>query len=380
MAGNMVWWPGPLEWLGVILYRLAYVAIVPVHFVVGRFSPAVDFHWPIGNWVVSAYLTPALAWAGWRGYRRLRPPPGWLARLRNERRARAGGAAALSRRELIASAATGAIVVAGASTALYATLIAPRRVVVREYRIAIRGLAPALSGLRLVHISDTHYGPFVSLGFLAAVMERANRLEPDLVVLTGDYVHRTARAIAPGIGVFARLRARLGIVAVLGNHDHWEGASACRRALQRAGIPTIDNSRRFIVGDELVTELPATPGLCVAGLGDLWEDAAGFSSALAGVPAAMPRILLSHNPDAAERVPADLRVDLMLSGHTHGGQLRFPAVGAPLVPSAYGDRYEGGLCKGPRCDVLVSRGVGLSIIPVRFGVAPEIGLITLERE
>jgi predicted MPP superfamily phosphohydrolase len=96
----------------------------------------------------------------------------------------------------------------------------------------------------------------------------------------------------------------------------------------------------------------------------------------------MPRLLLSHNPDAAEDprfLRARHRVDLMLSGHTHGGQVRLPVVGAPVIPSKYGQKYAAGLVQGPRCPVYVSRGLGLSGLPVRFGVPPEIVLFELQR-
>jgi predicted MPP superfamily phosphohydrolase len=110
------------------------------------------------------------------------------------------------------------------------------------------------------------------------------------------------------------------------------------------------------------------------------EDATRFEAALAYVPEAMPRLMLSHNPDAAE--DRDLlairpRIDLMISGHTHGGQVRFPVVGSMIVPSRYGQKYAMGLVKGPVCDVFVSRGIGTTILPIRFNVPPEIAVIEL---
>jgi hypothetical protein len=101
---------------------------------------------------------------------------------------------------------------------------------------------------------------------------------------------------------------------------------------------------------------------------------------LEGVSESMPRIVLAHNPDTAETVPPGVRVDLMCSGHTHGGQVSLPLVGTPIVPSEYGSRYAGGLCLGPSCPVVVSRGVGMAILPVRFRVPPEIGVIELVRK
>jgi predicted MPP superfamily phosphohydrolase len=169
----------------------------------------------------------------------------------------------------------------------------------------------------------------------------------------------------------------LGVVAVLGNHDHWEGVDACRAAFDSIKIALIDNGRLFLSRRGLSSE-PSRDALCIAGVGDLWDDRVDLPAALKDAPADMPRILLSHNPDVAELGElAFNRVDLMLSGHTHGGQVALPVVGALRVPSRFGQRYAGGLCPGPACPVIVSRGVGMTILPVRFGVPPEIGLITL---
>lgn len=391
MAGNRLWLPAWLQPVGVLLYRVAYLAVLPVHVVVGAVSPPVEFHWPTLNWVASSYLTPPLLWALLHGYLRIRPRTRisallW-ARLRRRSRpapspssaAANGSREAPSRRQVLAGAAWGAAWTAGAGAGVYAVAIEPSLLRVRRYDVAIRGLPRALEGLRLVHISDTHYGPFVSRPFLESAIDRANELGPDLALLTGDYIHRSPERIEPGIGIFAGLRPRIGTLAVLGNHDHWEGARACREAFRKIGIPLVDNARRFVTPEGLTADAPraGVPALCIAGIGDYWEGEVSFADALGGVPASTPRILLSHNPDAAERVPGDMRVDLMMCGHTHGGQIRLPLLGTPLVPSAYGAKYAGGMCRGPHCDVLVSRGVGLTILPLRFRVPPEIGLVTL---
>ena len=147
---------------------------------------------------------------------------------------------------------------------------------------------------------------------------------------------------------------------------------------RRAGIRLLDRDHVFL-GPEGLREEPGEDALCLAGFGDLWEDEHDPADALVGVPGATPRLVLSHNPDYAERIPADLRVDLLLAGHTHGGQVRVPGRGTPVVPSAFGQKYAGGLCQGPRCPVQVSRGVGMAYLPVRIGVPPEIVELTLVR-
>ena len=197
---------------------------------------------------------------------------------------------------------------------------------------------------------------------------------------TGDYVHRTPRSIETGVSLLAGFRARLGAVAVLGNHEHWEGEQACLDVFRRIGLPVLRNERLFVTPGGLAPTPVPNESICVAGLRDLWEDTASFGEALAGVEASIPRIVLAHNPDTAELAEAaGHRVDLMCSGHTHGGQVSLPVVGAPRVPSEFGEKYAGGLCRGPGFPVLVSRGVGMAVLPVRFRVPPEISLIELTR-
>ncbi|MCW5557549.1 MAG: metallophosphoesterase [Verrucomicrobiae bacterium] len=283
----------------------------------------------------------------------------------------------MNRRRFLGS--VGGLGAVGGGLASYAALLEPQRVQVRRFTAPLRDLPTSLEGFRIVQVSDTHYGPFISFEYLRSVIRRANALAPDLIVLTGDYVHRTPLAIEPGVQVLQGLRARLGVVGVLGNHDHWEGAASVRDAFARVGIPLLDNQRQFLARDSLRSDAASGGVIGLCGVGDLWEDKVRFDQALDGIPEAVPRIVLAHNPDTAERIPSGLRVDLMLSGHTHGGQVSVPGHGPLLVPSAYGRKYAGGWCAGPQCPVIVSRGVGMAILPVRFGVPPEISEITLVR-
>jgi uncharacterized protein len=345
------------------LYRFVYLALLPATGTassVRHTNPSLE----VAILGAASLLAPVLVW--------------WVLRsVRMPSRPSKGSEGAIPRRRFMESAAW-TVLVTGGATASYATAWEPDTLRVREYAPVIRDLPRELDGLRIVHVSDTHYGPYVTLPFLRKVLTHVNALRPDLVVLTGDYVHRTPHAIEPGIAVFEGLRSRFGAVAVLGNHDHWEGADACRAVFKKIGIPLIDNDRRFLTGDGLGTDI-AENALCIAGVGDFWEDDVLLDKAIAGVPEDMPRLVLSHNPDVGESVSANQRVDLMLSGHTHGGQVWVPGRGTPVVPSKYGQKYAGGMCQGRSCPVLVSRGVGLAILPVRFGVPPEIGLVTLAR-
>jgi predicted MPP superfamily phosphohydrolase len=273
---------------------------------------------------------------------------------------------------------------AGAAAGLgYSLLVEPRWLGVTRRQVSIRGLPRELDGLRLVQLTDIHHGPWLSVGYVRAAVRRANELGADLFCLTGDYVHHSAAYIRPVAAELAALRPRIATVAVLGNHDWWEDAALSRQELAAAGAVLLDNDRRVLTpGRRLVRQAGA--GLAVCGVGDLWEDwQLDYAAALDGLPGGMPRLLLSHNPDVAEA--AELRrpgrrVDLMLAGHTHGGQVNLPGLGAPLTNSRFGQRYAQGLVRGPVCPVYVCRGIGVSGIPLRLGAPPEIAVLELRAE
>jgi uncharacterized protein len=278
------------------------------------------------------------------------------------------------------SAALGVTLAAGGLLG-YAIAVEPQRVQFTRVRFPVRGLPEELDGITIAQLSDVHLGPFLSEGFVRDVVDSTNRLQPDMVVLTGDYIHQTIAYMRPCVAELARLKSRVGTVAVLGNHDWWGGVDDARAAFRERDIPLLDNTRIFVTRDRRLTQSADDAALCIAGVGDLWEDQIDLEAALA-VPASVPRILLSHNPDVAEEYAdalARLPVSLMLSGHTHGGQVRLPVAGAPIVPSRYGQKYAAGLVQGPACPVYVSRGVGTVMIPVRFGVPPEVPFIQLTR-
>ena len=277
----------------------------------------------------------------------------------------------MTRRRFLRRAAFvgGGVAAAGGLAALDAFALEPRWIAVERSDVAIPGLAPGLDGLRLVLISDTHCGPWTRPAYVGKAVRLANAQRPDAVLLLGDYCHRHRRYIEPGIEPLADLEAPHGVFAVLGNHDHWEDAPRTRAALAAGGIVELTNaSRRIEKGGGT---------LAIGGVDDLWTGPQEPGRAFAGVPDGVPRILMSHNPDYAEELPEGLRVDLMVSGHTHGGQVWLPIVGAPIVPSRYRQKYRGGLVDGPRCPVYVSRGLGTITPPVRFLCRPELSVLTL---
>jgi predicted MPP superfamily phosphohydrolase len=357
-----------------MLYRLSFFVVMPVRGIVILFIKRVHHHWPLAHVLLITFGAPFFYYGLYHACKAL-----WRRRQARRGPAPVANAAVLSRRAFLGRSAGRTAGFTAAGFWSYGVYIVPGQLQLREYELPIVDLPPELDGLRVVHVSDTHYGPFVTMAYLRKVIARVNELKPDLITLTGDYVHWTPEAIEPGIGVLAELKARLGVVAVLGNHEHWEGADRCREVFKKANIPLVDNGRAYLTPAGLVAAQPIEPCLCVAGLGDLWEDKISHEDALGGVPGNMPRIVLSHNPDSAEAVPPEYRIDLMLCGHTHGGQISLPIIGAPAAPIRYKEKYLGGLCEGPHFPVVVSRGAGLAGVPIRLGVPPEIGLITLSR-
>ena len=274
----------------------------------------------------------------------------------------------------------------------YSLVMEPGEIRITNRKIGIRDLPTELNGLRLAQVSDVHHGPWLSIEHVREVVRRTNELEADMVLLTGDYVYASPVYIEPVVAELAKIKSRIGMVGILGNHDWWDRGVPMKKAFADNGINLIDNSRVFISsdrklkGEKVLADSQAdggyARGLWIAGVGDLWEDLPDYHAALHGIPEQMPRLLLAHNPDAAEDpkfLAGKYRVDLMISGHTHGGQVRLPGIGAVIVPSKFGQKYAQGLVQSPTCPVFVSKGIGLSGLPVRFGVPPEIVVLELER-
>jgi predicted MPP superfamily phosphohydrolase len=282
--------------------------------------------------------------------------------------------------------------VAGVSTAAYGFGEPELRLGVTRYTIQPPQW-PADFQLRIAVIADLHAcDPWMSLDRIQSIVERTNALDADIIVMLGDYVagHRHVSRFIPAgewAPVLAGLKAPLGVHAILGNHDWWEdktvqregrGPTRARQALEAAGIPVYEN--------DAVRLNKAGKPFWLAGLGDqlAWYPARRFrpvkrlgvddlTATLAKVTDDAPIILLAHEPDVAMRVPS--RVALQLSGHTHGGQVRLFGW-SPVVPSRYGERFVYGHTR-TNCDVIVSGGLGCSIMPFRLGVPPEIVLVTL---
>jgi predicted MPP superfamily phosphohydrolase len=236
--------------------------------------------------------------------------------------------------------------------------------------VAVPRLPEPFAGKTLALLTDLHHGPFNSLDFIRAVVARTNALRPDLIALGGDFVQQDPRPyVGPCFEVLRELSAPLGVYAVPGNHDHLRGAvGETHAAMRDHGVRDLTNTGCWIEQDGR--------RLRMAGVDDLWHGEPDLEAALAGTTAEDACLLLCHNPDFVETI-RDTRVGLVLSGHTHGGQIRLPGLGAPWVPSWYGQKYLAGLVRTDWTQVFVSRGVGTVGVPFRLGSPPEINLLTL---
>ncbi len=250
-----------------------------------------------------------------------------------------------------------------------------------RFPLPLPDLPPSLDGLRVVLVSDLHRGPAIGQAYLLSVVEQVNALKPDLILMPGDFISQSSVYYGDIAAALSRLRPTIASLATLGNHDHWEGETEALACLEKAGVVALHNRSVVLTPDRRLSETAET-GLGLAGVDDLGAGRPDLAAALRGSGPDLPTLLMSHNPDMAEH-PAALassqRVDLQLSGHTHGGQVVLPGVGPVVSGSRFGLKYLAGWAQGPRWPVFVTRGVGASLLPLRVGAAPEIVLFELRR-
>ena len=242
-----------------------------------------------------------------------------------------------------------------------------------NYELALPAWPERCDGLKIAALADLHVGsPFNHLDNLQRVIDVTMDAKPDLILLLGDYVIQGVVGgnyvgpdrIAEGL---RGLSAPLGVFAVLGNHDHWDGAGRFEKAFRKAGIRLLE--------DEMVSLAWKSCEFSLIGLSDFLEGRRSYSQVLEKLPKEKPAIGFTHNPDVFPLLPASL--SLVLAGHTHGGQVSLPIFGPLVVPSRYGNRYTAGhIVEGNR-HLFVSSGIGTSILPVRFMVPPEVSMVVL---
>jgi uncharacterized protein len=252
------------------------------------------------------------------------------------------------------------------TAAARSALTEPYRLTIEHQQIYLRRLPRALDGFRIVQLSDIHHSPFTSRQQIERAVQTASGLQPDIIALTGDYISKEREYAAPCAELLGKLRARHGIYAVLGNHDHWTDAALITDLFRAEGITVLINQgMRFEKNGA---------AFWLAGVDDTMVGLEDLPLALAGSSEDEMKLLLAHNPIILRRA-ARAGVDLVLSGHTHGGQVKLMAdrnaAGRPRRRVLKGLGSEG------ETQIYVTRGLGTVVLPVRFGCPPEVSLLEL---
>ncbi len=258
----------------------------------------------------------------------------------------------------------GMLGVAGGASGIYATMIEPRQPVLERVTLRIPSLPPALAGLRIGHLSDFHLGWWYSKGNTRWAVQQMQAECPDLLVLTGDFVS-FRHAIADLPDLLRPLAAPLGVYAVTGNHDYWEGVDDIRQHLEPLGVEFLVNASKHVRWHD--------EEIWLIGIDDVWYGKPDVDVAFAGVPPDAFKLLLCHSPDFADNA-AHYHVAVQFSGHTHGGHINLPLLGWLCVP-LHGMRYIAGMEQVGAMQLYVSRGLGG--MPVRLLCPPEATIVTL---
>lgn len=226
-------------------------------------------------------------------------------------------------------------------------------------------LPKKLDGFKIIHLSDTHHSPFTSLEHIERVVKVANRLKPDIFLLTGDYVSHEREYIAPVAAVLGSLKAKYGVHACLGNHDHWTDAELVTHLFRGEGINVLVNE-----GFRLAAR---GASFWLAGVDDYMVGKTDVPAALRGSYPDEMKLLLAHNP-IIFREAARVGVDLTLSGHTHGGQIKVRSDEKRILPKR---RLKAGLHTRRGSQIYITRGIGTVVVPIRYQCPPEISLLEL---
>jgi uncharacterized protein len=258
------------------------------------------------------------------------------------------------------------------ATSVYAQGVEPRWFKIERIEVEIANLDPAFDGYTIAQLTDLHARSGVmNRSQLERVAKLTNRQQPDAIVLTGDYISKEAGKAEEMLGnAFQQLKAKDGVIAVMGNHDRGEDSSPLERAFAKGRIRLLNNDVYSI--DRQGHKLN------IAGVDDVWMGKSDLTKTVGKLPERGTNIILAHEPDFADKVAATNRFALQLSGHTHGGQIVLPF--APRVTPPWGKKYVDGLYRVRGLQVYVSPGVGTTGPPkARFNCRPEISSIVLRR-
>jgi len=241
---------------------------------------------------------------------------------------------------------------------------------VTRHNIRLKNLPLSFNGLRIVQLTDIHHSKYVSFNDVFRMVKLANQQKPDIVVLTGDYITWSKKFIQPVAEALKNLKARLGVYAVLGNHDFRVDAEKISSALEKAQIEVLRNTSRRIDyrGDSL----------WIAGVDEYSYGQSNIPKALFGIPSLQPKILLAHNPEIIS-LAAHHQVDFVLSGHTHGGQVKIPYLKPLNSMTQPNQGFLEGFVRNGKTQMYISRGLGKVVVPLRILCPPEIPVFYLQK-
>ena len=263
--------------------------------------------------------------------------------------------------------ALGGLALGAGLLASYAARVEPGRVEVVRLTLSLPRLPSSLDGLLLAQISDIHAGEATGAEQIRRFVDMTNELHPDLIVITGDMFQYRLESARMSARELAKLRAPLGVYALMGNHERRLPAQDGEQPFRQAGLTVLCNVAHEVRVDGA--------SLWLVGMDDVLKRRGNLALALQGVPEDSCKVLLVHEPDVADQA-ARFPIDLQLSGHTHGGQVRLPGIG-PLILPILGRRYPMGLYRVGDTWVYTNRGLGMARPAVRFNCRPEITLFTL---
>ncbi len=255
------------------------------------------------------------------------------------------------------------MLIGSSSSYAYGSMLERHRVVIEKHEVQLALGEHAPSKLRAVSLTDFHFDPLYETDYINECVRQANALNPDVVLLTGDYISNTSDRMNDLAEALGGLRAKVGIYASLGNHDFWDDPLRVRKALISKGVEVLMNEHtRVVCGDgELI----------IAGLNSVWSGRPNWDRVASGLKANERALVLVHEPDFADQLAYDERAVMQFSGHTHGGQVRLPLLGALRLPS-FGKNYEAGFYDVKKLKLHVNRGIGTVHYHVRFFCPPEI--------
>lgn len=262
----------------------------------------------------------------------------------------------------------------------YAYRVEPTWLEVNRLDLPVRGLAAGFRGLKVAHLTDFHCGRQIPTGYLEGALARTVAEKPDVIALTGDFIDRGPGYVGAAARLFRGLKAPLGVYAVLGNHDFAvHNARGARRhpELHRAVTEALETEGVRVLRNRAVRFERDGGGLILAGVDDLWSRESDPDAALAGACPETPRVVLAHNPQSVDQFGGN-RFDLVLSGHTHGGQIDWPGLGRILL-GRRAKRWAAGLYPHGSGHLYVNKGVGFGW-RFRFGVRPEVAVFTLREK